>query len=131
MKTKTVITLPLAILLLCAWGPCATIQTGNDPVVVRAETTSTSAHDTFDSFLQLEYNNKAYVKENLPEVHKFAENLRKNRQKWETSLRDSTKAYKQNRDANNKANLDTAIAVLNDALRQIPIYTAKINTQAP
>lgn len=124
MKTKLSI-LPLIVLLLAS---CSTIQPGNDPVLINSERVTSLAFTTFDSFFALERQQEVYVKANLPEVHKFANSLRVNAPKYLGSARAATEAYRLNRDAQNKANLKTAIAILQTALSQVQVYTAQIQT---
>lgn len=125
MKTKLSI-LPIVLLLLAS---CSTIIPGNDPVLVSAERTTSLAFDTFDSFFALERAQEVYVKANLPEVHKFANSLRVNAPKYLASARATTEAYRLNRDDQNKANLGTAIAILQTALSQVQVYTATIQAK--
>jgi hypothetical protein len=100
---------------------CATIQPGNDPVVVNAERTTQLALDVFDTFLRWEYDNRLTLSA-TPEVRKAADHIRANGQDWLVTARTMTKAYKQNRTAQNKANLETAITVMRVAIDQARHY---------
>ncbi len=124
-KTQT----PLIIILAMFLGACATILPGNDPVLVNAERTTSLAYTTFDSFFALERQQEVYVKENIPAVHKFANNLRGTAPKYLASARAATEAYRLNRDADNKATLNTAVAILQAALDQVQYYTVQIQTK--
>ncbi len=104
---------------------CAEITVGADSVVVNAERTTALAVDTFDSFLQFEYSNRAQLAAVSPGIHTYAEVIRRNGQQWLMSARTLTRAYKEHRTAENKANLETAIAVLQTAITQAQMYLAK------
>lgn len=109
---------------------CASILPGNDAVLVNAERTTALAYDTFDSFLSLERGQESYIKAVLPEVHNFANSLRVNAPKYLASARATTEAYRLNRDAANKASLNTAIAILQVALDQVKVYSAQLSTNS-
>jgi len=128
MRTQRNI-IPIVALLLMSG--CAGILPGNDPVLVNAERTTALAYTSFDSFFALERNQDAFVKANLPQVHKFANDLRRNAPQYLASARSATEAYRLNRSAENKATLDTLIAVLTNAMAQIGTYTAEITKGAP
>jgi hypothetical protein len=109
---------------------CASILPGNDAVLVNAERTTALAFDAFDSFFALERGQEAYIKANLPEVHKFANSLRVNAPKYLATARVTTEAYRTNRSATNKANLQTATAILQTALSQVQVYTAQVTAHS-
>ena len=117
----------LAVLLagfaLTLLTSCAT-----DPVV-NAEKTTAVANDTFDAFVHLERNNEAYLKTVSPQIHNYANIVRRNGVQWLQSARALTIAYENNRTSQNKANLDTALAVLNTAIVQSQQYIVQINAQ--
>lgn len=94
---------------------CAALRPGQDPVVVRAEQTTVIAFEFVDAFLKWEKSNELTVG---GDVHQFAENVRKNAPMWFTSARVITKTYKANRTPENKANLLTAIAVLESVMAE-------------
>lgn len=120
----------LLIPLLVVLSSCVSIMPGNDPVLVNAERVTTTAYDTFDSFFALERAQETYVKANAPAVHVFANSLRVNAPKWLATARATTEAYRLNRSADNKANLTTAIAILQTAISQVTVYTAQLNQKA-
>ncbi len=126
MKTK--LQLPVIILAMFL-GACATIKEGNDPALVNAERVTSLSFTTFDSFFALERQQEVYVKANLPAVHRFANQLRGNAPKYLASARAATEAYRLNRDDQNRANLNTAVAILQTALSQVQEYTVQIQTQ--
>lgn len=113
--------LPVALLALLV--SCAT-QPGNDPVVVNAEKTTALAYDTMESFKTYEYNNRATLETLNPQIEHYANIVRRNEKKWLQTARDETTAYENNR-TNGHATLDTAVAVLTEAIRQIGIYMAQ------
>jgi hypothetical protein len=110
-----------AVILAAMLASCVSTG-GGDPVVVNAEKTTQIALDSFDSFLKYEYENRAALESVSPAIHQYANYVRANGQKWLQSARSLTQAYKYNRSETNKANLDTAIAVLLEAVKQVGIY---------
>ncbi len=116
-QTKKLLLLPLLILLV----GCAT-----DPVI-NAEKTTSVANDTFNAFVILERNNEAYLKTVNPGIHQYANIVRRNGVQWLQTARALTVAYKTNKTADNKANLDTALAVINAAVIQSQSYIVAIN----
>ncbi len=63
-------------------------------VVINAEKTLRVSKDTFDLFLKLEYQNQALVKAKFPQIHQFAEYLRKNAPTWLITANNAKNAYK-------------------------------------
>ena len=112
----------LTLMLFCSG--CASILPGNDPIVVNAERTVGIALDTMDTFLKMEYDNREALKKISPEIFNVAEKIRHNGVRWIETATSSIKAYKQNRDGNHKANLITAVAVLENALNEARKYIA-------
>ena len=106
---KHTLTLALSILIFAG---CAVIEPGQDAVAVRAEQATTLTFEICNNFLLWERSNEALVGK---PVHAFAEDLRRQAPGWFTAARTFTKVYKANRTAENKANLLTAIAVLEAA----------------
>jgi hypothetical protein len=119
---------PLTLVVILA--ACAPLQPGADPIVVNAERTANVASDTFDTFLKLEYDNRAALLTLSPEIHKYAEVLREKAPTWLASLRALTKAYKFNRSSENKASLQTAISVVTAAMQESSKYIGQINKSA-
>lgn len=116
--------MPIYACALVALVSCSTILPGNDPVVVRAEQTTQLAYDTFQTFTKYEYNNRATLERLNPKIESYANVIRRNEKKWLQTARAETMAYKNNR-TNGHANLDTAIAVLQEAINQIGVYMAQ------
>lgn len=100
----------LALIGLCG---CAAISPDSDPVVVNAERATAIAFDTVDSFLKLEHAHRAFFTTNAPSLHAAAETLRAQAPRAFATVRTLTKTYKAIRSPENKAALETAIAVIN------------------
>lgn len=120
---KQIVSVSLCLIL----AGCATLLPGNDPVVVNAERTANLASDTFDTFLKIEYDNHAALETVSPEIGKYAETLRVHAPTWLGSLRALTKAYKFNRSPENKASLQTGVAVVVAAMTESSNYIGQIN----
>jgi hypothetical protein len=131
---------PLLIAAILCTG-CASILPGNDPVVVNAERVTTVAADTFDTFLKTEYDSRASLKAVSPStyaaVHSYAEFLRApdangvpRAKQYLQSARALTAAYKANRTAENKANLQTILATISAALTETQKYLGQVAAHA-
>jgi hypothetical protein len=116
------------VALLVGLNGCSNIQPGNDPVVVNAERAIGVATPTFDELFKLEYTNHAVLKQDAPQVVAGVNVLRRNAPKWIATAVALTKAYKQNRTDENKANLLTAIKVLQSGIDEAQKYMTKIQT---
>lgn len=104
----------------------ATYSDASDPVVVNSEKSLRISKDTFDLFLKLEYENKDDAAKITPKIHQFAEYLRENAPHWLTTANDMKNAYKHNRNAENKANLLTALATIDQATIEARTYINQI-----
>lgn len=93
-----------------------------DQIILRAEQTAQTARLTFDTFVHLERNNEALLKQVNPQIHEYANKLRRNGLNWVTSLRDATKTFKANRTTENQATLTTLIATLTQAIGEANTY---------
>lgn len=119
----------------CATGPAPapsfTMPVGDlravadDQVVVVAEKTTRLALETFDALLKAEYNNRELLAKASPEIKNYADYVRKNAQQWLRNARAMTVAYKTNRNAQTKADLVTAISVLQEAINQSKMYISR------
>jgi len=125
MKKKLAPILAIALLL----NGCAATQQGNDTVVVDAEKSTSVALESINAFLKLEYDNQAVIKQRLPQVHTYANFVRVHSPQWIAAARSMTNAYKSNRTPENKANLGTALATLNQAVTLITQYISQINSE--
>lgn len=125
MKTKQVTALALVLFL----SACA------KDVVIQAEVATRVGNDTMDAFVHLERDNELFLKGINPQIHNYANVIRRNGITWLKTARAMTEAYKQNRTPENKANLDTALSVLNTAIQQsqnyIVLINSNINAKAP
>lgn len=73
--------LATAMMLAMAAGGCAVLgarpAAGQDPFVVTAQASLRQAHAACQAFLQLDDDNRDFIRTALPEVHAFAEDLRR------------------------------------------------------
>lgn len=116
------------MLLSCLLVPALNtgcVTPGNDPVVVQAERTTQLALDVFDTFLLWEHNNRQALLDLDPKIKVAADFIRERGQTWLETSRAMTKAYKENRSDANKANLDTALAVLRAGVGEAQKYFVK------
>ena len=127
-KAGPVAVLALGALSLTLVG-CGSVAPGSDPVVVYAERTTLVSMDTIDAFLRYERANETALG---AKVHDVAESLRKQAPAALRAARSATKTYKANRNAENKATLETALAVLkklaDDALAAMPKPAAELRS---
>lgn len=114
---------PLVLVLLLGTG-CASILPGNDPVVVRAQQTREIAFSTFDTFVSLEYRNRATLQKLNPNFNEVADNIRVGAPKWFKSFDQVLVAYKSGKTPATKSKLDGAIAVIESALAEAQTYIA-------
>lgn len=119
MKRIAVLILLLP-LLMC--DGCSTLQVGADPLVVNAERTLEVSRATLDAFVRFEFNNRAKCP---PEIQAAAEKIRREAPEWFGRAMRLKLAYKQNRGADSKADLMTAIAVLSTAASEAATALAK------
>jgi hypothetical protein len=124
MKTN-IQNLALLVLLSAFAAGCAAIKPGNDPVVVRAEQATKSAIAIIDSFVKYEYDNRLLLQTVEPKVKLAADKMRVNAPQAFASARNLTKAYKLNRTAENKANLNTIIMVLDQMAQEATALISK------
>lgn len=102
----------LALLLVIGFCGCTTLQPGADPLVVNAERSIEVSRVTLDAFLKFEFSNR----EKCPaEVQAAAEAIRVKAPEWFRRAHRVKLAYKQNRGPDQKADLLTALAVLQTA----------------
>lgn len=112
----------IALLMILMASGC--VSPGNDPVVVNAERTTQLAADVFDTFLLWERENREALR-SIPEIKKSADFIRARGVTWLETARSMTKAYKHSRTPENRANLDTALAVLRQAVTEVRTYMAQ------
>jgi hypothetical protein len=99
--------------VMCLTSGCASVDRDQDPVVVRAEQTIQGTFALADAFLGWEENNRAMAP---VQVLVFADRLREEFPPANRAARRLVKAYKANRTPENRAELATALKVL-EALR--------------
>lgn len=118
------------VFLPLAFSGCAILDPSADKFIVRSQQTIQSSFVTVNSFLQLEYANRAVAQALDPSITKLADQLREtyppiNRSAW--TVLDT---YRNNRTPENKANLATYLAMLNEAVAQAELNLAKLKTSA-
>jgi len=97
----------------------------SESVVVKAEQTLRISKDTFDIFLRLEKDNHSTVVENAPQIHQFAEYLRRNAPNWLIQANDLKNKYKHGE--GNLQALLTAIENLTANTNQAKTYINQLN----
>lgn len=143
-RNKKVAVLPVLLALMFVQG-CTNnpIKSGNDPVVVRAEQALTVAPELFDLVVHVESDNRAYFMSINPDIHKFGETLRKvvatdpitgkpirQAKFWLVSTTNMLDAYKDNRTAENKANLLTWLKTIEQAVAEAKKYAPALQAKA-
>lgn len=118
MTQRTSLATAVAILFIAG---CATIEPGNDKLVVQAERTTKLALETFDTLLKWEYDNREVLSP-IPEIRASADRIRERGPGWLKTARTLTKAYKENRTDENKAALETWVALLRAAIKEAQGY---------
>lgn len=87
----------LAVALAGTVPGCQPVAPGSDPVVVWQEQGLQASFDTIDEFLRMEDAYRDEVRAKAPDVHAFAELLRRDAPAVFTAYQDSIEAYKQSR----------------------------------
>lgn len=105
-----------------------TSQETADQVILRAEQTAETAKTTLNLFVHVERDNEVALRQINPQIHVFAEKVRRNGIAWIQSLRESTKTFKASRTPENQASLQTWLDTLNSALRQANQYLQQSKT---
>ncbi len=95
-----------------------------DAVTFNADVTITSTYTLFDSYVTWEYKNRAALA-TFPAATKLADNIRANAKHWFTSAEGLRDAYAASPTAENRANLQKALAVLQAALLEASTYMAQ------
>jgi hypothetical protein len=131
MKLKSILSVLAASTLLLAQPSCSyfdkahTITTAEtstqtaDQILIRSEQLTKQALYSFDTFLFIERNNEQALKDLNPNIHVVAEKIRVHGQEWLKAARRTTKAFKDNRTAENAANLQTAYLTLKQAYDEV------------
>lgn len=124
MKTLRLSILPLLLVSGFFLQGCATDIAG------KAEQTTKIATINFRDFVRFERANEAQLMQLNPGIHQLATKLRhkecstcdQNDIRWLETARNFTETYRLNRTADNKVQLQTAIAVIQTALDEITQY---------
>ncbi len=101
-----------------------TTPTKPDPIVVNAEKVTTIGNRTFNLIVHLEKDNRSAFAKVSPSIRPFVDNIRRNGIQWIRDAEKLKEAYKQNRNAESKANLLTALAVISNATDTAKNYLA-------
>lgn len=102
-------TIPIVVVIPSALVGCATLH--GDPVVIHAEQAVKIGFDICNAFVVFEHQRNSQG-ELGPEVRAAAEEIRQHAPGWIESANLLIKVYKANKTPENKANLLTALAVL-------------------
>lgn len=116
---------PIAPTGCVQYNPPTLSQAATDQIILRAEQTAETAKVTFNTFLHLERDNEALLKQVNPAIHTWAENIRKNGINWIQSLRSVTKTFKATRTPENQATLNSAILTLTNAVNETNKYISE------
>lgn len=124
--------LPLILLAGCATGPgqytprtnTYDAQAPADTLVVTCEKVRATALDTFDAIMQWEYANREALQRINPQIHEFAENIRRNGRAWLDDLTALKRSYQDARTPDNASRLNAALAALNSAIASASRYLA-------
>lgn len=110
--------LPLSIApVIVGCGGCSAISEGQDAVVVRAEQASRYAFEIFDTFVGEEERNRATWRQISPNIESAANKIRREGRTGIEKLIEVTRTYKANRTPENRANLVTWTAVVQNLVR--------------
>ncbi len=109
----------------CQHYPSTISQQNTDQIILRVEQTAQTARLTFDTFVRLERDNEAALKQVNPAIHTYANYIRTHGLDWVTSLREATKTFKANRTPENQASLNTILATITNAVSQSNKYIAQ------
>jgi len=110
--------MPLALTpVIVGCGGCSAVTEGQDAVVVRAEQASRYAFEIFDTFVGEEERNRVLWRQISPEIEKAANKIRREGKTGVEELVKVTRIYKTNRTPENRVNLITWTAVVQNLVR--------------
>jgi hypothetical protein len=115
-----------AIVLLLALAACASPTLTGDPVVINAEKTLRIAKDTLDLFVKLEYDNREMVIAKFPEIHAFAEKVRREAPTILKTANDAKNAYKYHHAGATAGQVWAAVGIVSELAAQAQKYIAKV-----
>ena len=118
------VTTPIAFQSCVSTAPTSMSVAATDQVILRAEQTAQTARLTFNTFVHLERDNEAILKQANPQIHVYANTIRLHGLDWIDSLRTATKLFKANRTVENQANLQTWLTTLTNAVAETNKYIA-------
>ncbi len=113
----------LFLIASCAQLPTVSTQS-TDQIILRAEQTAQTARLTFDTFVRLERDNEAMLKQVNPSIHTYANYIRTNGLYFVDVLRAATNTFENNRTPENQASLNTILATITNAVSQTNKYIA-------
>lgn len=123
--TASVAVVPVSVVFTgCSQLPSTSAET-SDQVILRAQQTAQAARLTFYTFVKLERDNEALLKQVSPAIHDYANVIRRSGLNWVDSLRHATDTFEGNRSPENRATLDTWLKTVNDAISQSNQYIAQ------
>lgn len=114
--------IPEMALVGCKTTGVVSKQEAADQILLRSEQTTETAFETFNLFVHLEKNNEAALKIFNPEIHKYAEKVRRNGRAWIQSVLKAHDAFKASRTTENEASLSTYLITLNAGLSEVQKY---------
>ena len=106
--------------------PAQTNITVTHYTVLNAEKLLEASNAAADFFLLQEKQNEAFVKANLPQVHAFAEKMRRDFNNVLIRADNALNAYKAHQTADNQTTLDSIMKAMESWLADIKANTAKI-----
>lgn len=118
----------LAILAALTLSACSTVRPGSQSAEVRAEQTLAVSLAALDSFVAFEHRRRADVP---PLVRDIAARVRREAPKALDSANALRLAYKGSRNAQNEANLLTALAVVDALVGEIRVWVPSTSASGP
>lgn len=104
---------------------CASVEEGQSSLVVNAERTVKNAWDLIDGFLIFERDNRTQLWHVDQGIKQAADRIRVEAPDAFTAANNAIRAYKRNRTPENKASLQTVLAVVNQLLADAATASAK------
>lgn len=121
--SRSVVLALVAVIVLSAG--CATLKTGADPILVRAQQTYATATHTADLLFNLEFDNRALVEAKLPGTRAKVDVLRKNAKTYLPVLLKTIDQYKAASTKENANALSIALAVVEGLLGDLQMQLVK------
>lgn len=107
--------------------PGAVATSTHDAIVINSEKTLRVSKDTFDLFLRLEDDNRAEFALVSPEIHKFANKLRREAPGWLKQANKFKNIYKHSGPTADPTTLQNSLVVLSDATTKAQQYINQAN----